>query len=209
MGYLFFDIETYIDPQDKFSGLNPYRNRSKILTIAYNYYDSFILVEKNIIPPSVLKEWELGEKKMLEEFYVFWCNTLERDKHLKIVGFNQVKFDIPYIFARMSFYSTRSNDELFDVLYKRPHFIDLSQISMVISQKMREKKEFYNVNQEEANKFFNIQYKKQRGTIVSQYYENKNFEGILNYINGEFTFEYLYIQLRRHINQKGTHLKED
>lgn len=209
MGYLFFDIETYVDPKDRDSGLNPFRNNSKVLAIAYNYYNSFILVERDIIPPSILKEWELGEKEMLEEFYSFWSNALERDRHLKIVGFNQIKFDISYIFARMSLHAIRSNNELFDVLYKRPHFIDLSQISMILARKMSERKEFYNVNQQEANAFFNISQKKQAGTVSSKYYDEKNFDGIINYIKEEFTFESLYIHLRRHIHQKATYLKDD
>lgn len=209
MGYLFFDIETYIDPDDKISGLNPYRENSKILTISYNYYDTFILVEKNIIPPSILKEWEHGEKELLNIFYSFWSRTLERDKHLKIVGFNQIKFDIPYIFSRMHTHDIKSIDELFDILYRRPHYIDLGQMSMITSQRMKIKKEFYNVNQEEANRFFNIPFKKAKGNIVTKYYIEKNYEGIVEYIKEEFTFEKLYIHLRRHMHKKGTHCKEE
>jgi len=208
MGYLFFDIETYVDPEDKTSGLNPYKKASKILAIAYNYYDAFILTEKNIIPPSILKEWELGEKELLSTFYAFWRDILQKDKHLKIVGFNQIKFDIPYLFARMQLNSINVSEELFDILYRRPHYIDLCQISMIVSEKMAEKKEFYNVNQEEANKFFEIPFKKSKGTIVTECYLVRNYEGIIDYIKQEFTFERLYINLRRHIHKKGTHIKE-
>ena len=34
MGYFFFDIETFIDDEDKASGLNPYKSKSKIINIA-------------------------------------------------------------------------------------------------------------------------------------------------------------------------------
>lgn len=208
MGYLFFDIETYVDPGDTISGLNPYRKNSKVLTIAFNYYDQFILVEKNIMPPTILKEWEIGEKKMLTDFQELWDDILERDKHLKIVGFNQVKFDIPYIFRRMCVHNLKSEDYLYDIFYRRPHFIDLSQISMIVSKRMEKKKEFYNVNQKEANLFFGIPFKKYKGTVVSKFYDEENYNGIIEYINSEFTFELLYIHLRRHIHKKGTHNKE-
>lgn len=208
MGYLFFDIETYVDPKEKTSGLNPYKESSKILAVAYNYYNAFILVEKNIMPPTILKEWEIGEKELLSTFYNSWADILERDKHLKIVGFNQIKFDIPYLFARMQINSIKSVEELFDILYRRPHYIDLGQVSMVVSGRMAEKKEFYNVNQEEANKFFDIPFKKSKGTIVSECYLAKDYDGIIDYIKEEFTFEKLYINLRRHIHKKGTHIKE-
>ena len=69
MGYFFFDIETFIDESDKASGLNPYKNKSKIISIAYNYYNEFKMNEKFIRPPTVLKEWEENEEKILKKFY--------------------------------------------------------------------------------------------------------------------------------------------
>ena len=38
MAFLFFDIETFMDPEDKTSGLNPYKKKSKVLTISYKFY---------------------------------------------------------------------------------------------------------------------------------------------------------------------------
>ena len=49
MGYFFFDIETFIDESDKASGLNPYKNKSKIISIAYNYYNEFSSIAQNYI----------------------------------------------------------------------------------------------------------------------------------------------------------------
>ena len=71
MGYLFLDIETYVSPDDDASGLNPFRPASKVLSIAYNYYDGFKVKESEIRKPTILKEWEDGEKKILTKLWDF------------------------------------------------------------------------------------------------------------------------------------------
>ena len=68
MGYFFLDIETFVSENDETSGLNPYRPDSKVLSIAFNYYADFHLQLKDIIKPTVWKEWEEGEKEFLKNF---------------------------------------------------------------------------------------------------------------------------------------------
>lgn len=202
--YLFVDIETYIDKQNPETGLNPYLPNSKIITIAFNYYDAFVLTERNIIPPTIYREWESSEKEILEKFYNFVKRKVEISPHIKIVGFNHIKFDLPYLFARLAHYEVDEKENIHKILFQSPHHIDLGQVSMITSSRMKKRKEFYNVGQREVNKFFNIPIKTEDGKKLSEYYCNKQFKKIIDYIKKEFKFELLYINLRRHIHIKKT-----
>jgi len=207
MGYFFVDIETYLSKDNPNSGLNPYEKESKILAIAYNYYDEFHLSEKHVTPPTILKEWESSEKQILEKFFNFLKIKVELDQHIKIIGFNHLKFDIPYIIGRLVVNKVSNNREIHEIFFRRPHYIDLGQISQILSG--NKFKEIFNVNQKTANSFFDIPLKKESGKKVSEYYKTKDFEKIREYVKSEFTFEKLYISLRRHIYKKGTMIKDD
>lgn len=202
--YLFIDIETYIDKQNPETGLNPYYFNSKIITIAFNYYDAFVLTEKNIIPPTIYKEWESSEKEIVEKFYNFVKKKVEISPHIKIVGFNHIKFDLPYLFARLAYYEIDKKENIHKIFFQLPHYIDLGQISMITSSRMKQRKEFYNVSQKEVNKFFNLPIKAEGREKLSEYYRNKQFEKIIEYIKEEFRVEQIYINLRRHIHNKKT-----
>ena len=71
MGYFFLDIETFIDDEVKYSALNPFTPKSKVLAIAFNYYNEFKINEKIIRKPTIFKEWEVGEKKNFRRFLYF------------------------------------------------------------------------------------------------------------------------------------------
>ena len=200
MGYFFLDIETFVSENDKISGLNPYRPDSKVLSIAFNYYDGFHLQLKDIIKPTVWKEWEEGEKGILEKFWNFIKLKIEKDTNLKFLGFNILKFDIPYLFGRMVTMNIASSDEIFDVLYRKAHWIDLMQISMVINSSRYH--EFLNPSQKTINKLLGIQVKKGTGKDVTKFYNKKDYDKIMEYINEEFSFEELYIKLRKIVYSK-------
>lgn len=206
MGYLFFDIETYVDKENPTSGLNPHMPESKVIAIAYNSYDTFVirtdLREKT--SPTILKEWELGEKEILSDFFDFWKMRMDRDEHLKICGFNHTKFDAPYLSSRLIINDISDPYEIHEYLYQRPHYIDLAQIGMITSGRMAKRKEFYNVGQKEINKFFGIPVKEASGKDVSRWYDREEYDKIEDYIKTEFTFEELYVSLRNHIKYKET-----
>ena len=204
MAYLFLDIETYIDKETPETGLNPYFLNSKIIAIVFNYYNAFVLTEKNIIPPTIYKEWDSSEKEILKKFYDFAKRKVETDPHIKFVGFNLIKFDLPYLFARLKYYEIDKEENIHKILFQKPHHIDLGQVSMITSSRMKKRKEFYNVGRREINKFFNIPIKTEDGRKLSEYYRNKQFKKIIDYIKKESKFELLYINLRRQIHAKKT-----
>jgi len=197
MGYLFFDIETNVGINEPESGLNPYKEESKVLSIAYNYYSEFKLSEKILKKPTILKSWESDEKFILEEFYNFLKIKNESDQHLKLIGFNHIKFDIPYLIGRLNINNISTKNEVFDTLYRVPHFIDLAQLSQIVNR--NKFKEILNINQLSANRFFGIPLKKVSGKKVTEYFRNKEYDKIIEYIYSEFTFELLYLKLKKYI----------
>ena len=204
MGYLFIDIETYIDKRKPKSGLNPYTSNSKVISIAYNYYDQFRLSDEHIKNPTILNEWESNEKDILGKFYRFLKMKVEDDEHIKLVGFNHIKFDLSYLFGRFIINEIAEPFELYDLLYSKPHCIDLGQLSQVLSKKMKEKQEIYNVSQKEANRFFKLPVRQGSGIEYTKYYDNKEFDKYQQAVLEEFSFEKLYLNLKDHFKKKNT-----
>ncbi len=72
MGHLFLDIETYSSKENEDSSLNPYMAESKVIVIAYCYYNTFKPPKKEEIkPPIFLNEWESNENTILMKFHGF------------------------------------------------------------------------------------------------------------------------------------------
>ena len=200
MGHLFLDIETYASESNPDSALSPYLPESKVLVIAYNYYPGFRPPAKaEIKPPVFLKEWEFGEKSMLASFLQALRSIWQKDPHMKLHGFNILKFDLPYLFGRMAFHGLAQEHELHNILF-RPFSIDMMQLSSLISDASREKEQLWGISQSKANEFFGIQVKEGSGIDCSRFYDRREYEKIMDYCRKEFTFEqlmnafYLYAQ---------------
>lgn len=199
MGYLFIDIETYVDLQNRDSGLNPYEKESKVLTICFSYNSKFRLTLADLGPPTILKEWESSEEEILKRFYSFIKEKVETDEHLKLLGFNIQKFDIPYLFGRMMVKEIDLPKNLSNVFYKRVHVIDLGQLAMILSKKMQEKKEIFNVSFNEVSISLGMPSKTGNGLAVSKWYRDQEYDKIVKYIRQEFQFDKMYLTLRDYI----------
>jgi DNA polymerase elongation subunit (family B) len=200
MGFLFLDIETYVSEKNKNSSLNPYEEESKVLIISYSYYDSFKPPKKEEVKKTTyLKEWDSNEKSILKEFYDVIKNLKQKDKYLKFVGFNSSSFDLPYLFGRMKVLSIANEQELHEILF-RPFQIDIYQLSSIVSEETEKYEQLWNISQKKVSKFFNLQEKEGEGQDCSRFYDEKDYDKILNYCKSEFNFEkmlecmYLYIK---------------
>ncbi len=206
MGHLFLDIETYVSKDNEQSGINPYLPGSKVLVIAYNYYDGFRPpAKKDVKPPVFLKEWESDEKAILLQFLKLLRELQQKDPHLKIHGFNILKFDLPYLFGRMKMHGLAGEQELHNILF-RSFGTDMMQLGSLISGYTREKEQLWGISQKEANRFFGIQVKEGSGVDCSRFYDAGEFDRIMRYCTQEFTFEQLmdafYLYIRRLMDGK-------
>ncbi len=199
MGYFFLDIETYSDRNNPDSSLNPYYPESKVIVISYNYYSSFKHpIKEEIKTPTFLKEWESSEKMILSDFYKILKRIQKKDNYLKIIGFNILSFDLPYLFGRMKILEIADESELYKLLF-RSRGIDIYQLSSIISEKTIEYKTLIGISHKKVTKFFNMQTKEGSGLECSRWYDDKQYDKIIKYCTEEFNFEqlldafYLYI----------------
>jgi len=196
MGCLFLDIESFVDPEDELSGLNPFHKNSKIIVISYNYYHSAKAPEEpQAKEPNFLFEWESSEKKILEAFFAELKKWLEKDGMLKIIGFNHLAYDLPFLFHRMNKHKIASEKELFNALFTSPRHVDLAQIGMAVARATKHEEDFRCISQKTINAQYDIPVKEHDGKIISTFYLKKDFERIKTYCKEEFTFEMLYQSL--------------
>jgi hypothetical protein len=197
MGYLFLDIESFVDPKNERSGLNPFFEKSKVIVISYNYYNSKKApLTGKIKKPIFLCEWiEGSEKQLLEKFYLFLKEIYEKEKFLKIIGFNQLAYDLPYLFERMRKNSIGNEKQLFDMLFTNVRHVDLAQLAMSVSENTKRNEDFRCISQKAINEQFQIPIKCDDGKVLSKYYLSKDYDKILKYVEEEFTFELLYLCL--------------
>jgi len=201
MGYLFLDIETYSAPNNPESSFNPYLPESKVLVISYSYYPGFKPpTREEIKPPVFLKEWEVGEVGILQRFYGELERICQQDsiKHLTIVGYNILKFDLPYLFGRMTHHRIAPEQDLYRALFQT-WGLDMFQLSPVINEKVPEVERLWGVGQKAANRFFNLQVKEGTGLDCSRYYDAGQYDLIMKYCTEEFTFEQLLDAMYLHI----------
>ncbi|MBI4150406.1 hypothetical protein HY488_03310 [Candidatus Woesearchaeota archaeon] len=199
MSHLFLDIETYSAPNNPDSSINPYLSESKVIVISYSFYLGFKPpIKEEIKAPVFLKEWESNEKDILQQFYTFLREIQKSDPYVKITGFNILKFDLPYLFARMKHHGIASERDLYDILI-RPFGVDIFQISPVISGNTMKHEQLWGINHKEASKFFNLQVKEGSGLDCSRYYDAKQYDIIMKYCTEELNFEQLLDAMYLHI----------
>ena len=200
MGFLFLDIESFVDPQEERSGLNPFYKNSKCFGIAYNYY-ALPSAPKSaeVKKPTFLFEWDVGgEKELLEKFYLVLKEIYSKDTMLKIVGFNHLAYDLPFLFARMKENDIEEEKVLFDALFSFPRHIDLAQLGMAVSELTKKNEDFRCISQKAINAYYDIPIKEDSGKDLSVYYAKQRYDLIKKYCEEEFTFELLYQSLLTH-----------
>ena len=190
MGHLFLDVETYIAKENTDTALNPYHGSSKILAIAYNYYDTYKPpVKAEIKQPVLLKEWEFGERQMLMEFFTALQGMLAKDPNMNIHRFNILKFDLPYLFGRMRVHGIAAENELHKLLYRNG--TDMMHLAAVLSDEGRVKEALWGIGQKEVNRFFGLQVSEGTGLECSLHYDNKEYDQLVERVTREFNFEQL------------------
>jgi len=199
MGFMFLDIETYSSKSNPGSSLNPYEQESKILVISYNYYEGFKPPRKeNFKEPIFLKVWDSDEKEMLSGFYDLIKEIQRKDNYMKFVGFNILKFDLPYLFGRMKLLGIANEKELYQMFFNKFN-LDMYQLSSLISKETSKYEQLWPVNHKKTSEFLKLQIKEGEGIYCSEFYDKKEFDKILDYCSSEFNLEQMFDSLYIHV----------
>jgi len=155
MGNFYFDIET--------TGLEPKKN--KIITIQFQELDRH--TGEAIGDLIILKEWELTERAMLEKFIADSKIASNYDFDFIPTGYN-LKFEHNFLKERTAVHSLNPLDIL-----SKP-FIDLQAVGILMN-----KGEF------KGSGLDKLTGKETSGKEVPVWYENKEYDRIIQYIKNE------------------------
>ena len=132
----YFDVKRQIDSKElhkssenrdlfwKFErgGLTPIDG--KVILITYRINNAHVFR---------LKEWELGEKDMLQQFYNIVADLQRNpDDRLRIIGHNILGFDLFFLYYRMSHHQIAEEWRLYQKIIK-PEAIDMLQLHLPLN----------------------------------------------------------------------------
>jgi DNA polymerase elongation subunit (family B) len=154
----YIDIETYSPgPEPKFS--------DKVILIYYKEE-----LGGNI--KAVFKEWEQGEKVILKDFYNLLKNRIEKEKVITLIGFNHVRFDIPFLTYRLFNHNIDDLENILEV-FRKTYWRDLRLCLLPFN-----KYSFKGLSSDEVAKRFQIEPPKHSNKDIKIFYENKEYKKI-------------------------------
>lgn len=172
----YFDIETY-SPGEK-----PDPKTDKIITIQFQKID--LKTGKAIGKIEILKEWVEGEEQILRFIHKWF---FKRPWNFIPVGFN-LNFEWKFLSVKFKQY----NIDTKDLSYYFDNFpqIDLKSLAII------KKGEFIGAS------LSYISEKEDDGYVIKQYYENKEYDKIIDYITIETeSFFKLYKNIKENIDK--------
>lgn len=165
MSITFFDTET--------TGLDPFK--SKLVTIQLRRKGK----------TKIFKEWELGEAGVLKSFFIFLDRI--RRKEETLVGYNVLKFDLPFIIQRLQKLGAFSQRR-WKLLCYWVHWVDLYQLLG----------DAYFKFAEWSLRLAGLK-QKVSGKDVPQLYANRKFSSIVRYVKNELkAMETVYTKVMEH-----------
>ena len=168
---IFFDIETY-SPDVSGPSLC-----DKIISIAYKIGDSDVVV---------LKEWELGEKEVLDRF----LDVVQSKDRPNIIGHNILRFDIPVIVCRSLENGLGRLEEIYSV-FREPYGIDTLQC-LLASNRMY----FNGLGLAACAERLGISLASENGSSIQELYERGEYEKIVDHnVEDVLVNERLYYHL--------------
>ena len=168
---IFFDIETYSPDQH-----GP-RLCDKVISIAYKIGDSNVVV---------LKEWELGEKEVLNRF----LGVIQNQDRPNIIGHNILGFDIPVIVCR-SLENGIGRLEVIYSIFREPYGIDTIQC-LLASNRMY----FRGLGLAACAERLGIAVGSENGSSIQELYEREEYEKIVHHnVEDVLVTERLYYHL--------------
>jgi uncharacterized protein YprB with RNaseH-like and TPR domain len=180
---MYFDIETYNPKSPFFKG--------KVITIAYKSMESKI---------KILKEWDSDEKTILKDFFKYIKKKQKQYMSLELVGFNILRFDIPFLINRMTRKHVDEAENLLD-LFHNTYTIDLMHCLLTCNN-LR----FGGLNAQALAQKLGLPCPKCTGKEVLSLYKKGDYSKIEEHVKEDIIFtKRLDAELRKRINNIEIH----
>jgi len=129
-----------------------------------------------------LREWEDGEKTILSKLYEGLRNTLESGKTVTLLGWNILRFDIPFLTYRLFVHKI---DDLENILetFRKAYWRDLRQCLLPFNCYR-----FKDLNEEEVAKKLGITPPRYTNKEIKIFYEKHEYEKIEEHALSELRF---------------------
>ena len=160
----YLDIETYSPEKEP-------RFEDRVILIG-------LKIKKDVM---LLKEWESSEKNILSQFYNFLKDRVEKET-VTLIGWNLVRFDIPFLTYRIWKRNIDSLVNIFEV-FRKTYWRDLRQCLLPFNEYR-----FRGLSEDEIAKKFGIKPPTYSNKEISYFYKNRMFGKIEEHIISEFKF---------------------
>ncbi len=159
-------------------GLTPFNGKTILITYKINNGHVFRL-----------KEWELGEKELLQKFYnvVVDLQRGTSDDRLKIIGHNILRFDLFFLYGRMIHHNIEDEKWLHQWLINKPEVIDFLQIHLPLNNFKTK-----GLKHDVLAYAYDFPVKSTLGSGEIPHYFQEDYDKIIEYSEREFIYPELY-----------------
>ena len=173
----FFDLETYS------SGDRPDPETDTIITVQFQKFD--LNTGEPLGRLQILKQWELGEEEMLRMLHKWFFSS--NPWRFIPVGFN-LNFEWRFLVAKFQQYGI-DNRSVSDFFETYPQ-LDLKVFAVIKQGSFK------------GASLSSISNKQEDGEVIKELYEDKNYQGLVEYVEQEAeSFLDLYKKIRKNIDE--------
>ncbi len=143
-------------------------------------------------PPVRLKEWERGERAVLQELYGVVSDLQKRGGRLNIVGHNVLSFDIPFLYQRMLASSVNEPRWVHHYMVRKPAVADLLQLHLPVNGYSAK-----GLKHDVLARAYGLEAKATSGADEVLHYFEGRYDLILQYSEREFVYPEMFARMRR------------
>ena len=181
-------LSRYSEDKDRYwkyerGGLNPFDGKTILITYRINNAHIFRL-----------KEWELGERGILQKFY----NTIVDLQHgsgkdrLKIIGHNILGFDLFFLYNRMKQHQIAEERWLYQRMINKPEVVDLLQLHLPLNGNNTK-----GLKHDVLAYAYGFPVKSTLGSGEIPHYFEKDYDRIIEYSTREFIYPEIFEKIQQ------------
>jgi len=130
----------------------------------------------------MFKEWSESEEMILKNFYAMLTKKLSAEKTLTLIGWNIIRFDIPFLAYRLFFHRIESLDNILEN-FRKAYLRDLRQCLLPFN-----KYSFDGLSEKEVARRFRIEPPKYSNKDIKAFYEKGEYKKIEEHALSEMKF---------------------